>query len=124
MVLSGWKEIAGYLHCGVRTVQRWEADGLPVHRPAPYKRSHVIAHSDELDRWVKNGSSLDAPYPKLTASLTTAQKLYQENQLRIAELRAHVSRLRNGVANLQARRARNFAPLDMAARAEVEELAG
>jgi len=34
MILSGWKEIASYLHCGVRTVQRWEVDGLPIYRPA------------------------------------------------------------------------------------------
>ena len=31
--LNGWKEIAGFLGKGVRTVQRWERElGLPVHR--------------------------------------------------------------------------------------------
>jgi hypothetical protein len=30
--LEGWKEIATYLRRGVRTVQRWERDGLPVRR--------------------------------------------------------------------------------------------
>ncbi len=33
MVLVGWKDIAGYLCCCTRTVQRWEKRGLPVHRP-------------------------------------------------------------------------------------------
>lgn len=68
MILSGWKEIAGYLHCGVRTVQRWEAEGLPIHRPSPAKRSHVIAHSEELDRWVRNGCS-ELGYPHVSAQL-------------------------------------------------------
>jgi hypothetical protein len=34
MILKGWKDIAKYLGCGVRTVQRWEKLGLPVRRPA------------------------------------------------------------------------------------------
>ncbi len=99
MILSGWKEIAGYLHCGVRTVQRWEAEGLPVHRPAPYKRSHVIAHSEELDCWVRNGSSPDSEYQKLSTSLATAQKLYDENRARIAELQERVLRLLEELAS-------------------------
>ena len=53
MVLSGWKEVSDYLRCGVRTVQRWEKNALPVHRPLPGKRSHVIAYSEELDWWVR-----------------------------------------------------------------------
>ena len=107
MVLSGWKEIAQYLHCGVRTVQRWEGEGLPVHRPSPHRRSHVIAHSEELDRWIRTGSH--APdYPKLSASLTVAQKLHLENRARIAELQARVLRLRERVEELRARRTRNL----------------
>ena len=31
-VVIGWKGIAKYLGSGVRTVQRWELIGLPVHR--------------------------------------------------------------------------------------------
>jgi chromosome segregation ATPase len=33
----------------VRTVQRWEGIGLPVHRPG--KRSQVIAFAEEIDGW-------------------------------------------------------------------------
>ncbi len=124
MILSGWKEIAGYLHCGVRTVQRWEAAGLPVHRPAPYKRSHVIAHSEELDCWVRNGSSPDSEYQKLSASLATAQRLYDENRARIAELQQRVLRLRDGVAALRERRTGNFAVGRMTPPPEMEELVG
>ena len=124
MILSGWKEIAGYLHCGVRTVQRWEERGLPVHRPVPYKRSHVIAHSEELDRWIRSGGSAVSEYPKLTASLTTAQKLYCENRARVAELHERVLRLSEEVAELKARRNRSCAVANITARAEIEELAG
>lgn len=108
MILSGWKEIATYLHCGVRTVQRWEARGLPVHRPAPHKRSHVIAHSEELDRWVRNGSTPTSEYPTLIASLNVARKLSAEHRARLAELRQRVFELRQGVAAIRERRTRRF----------------
>jgi phage terminase Nu1 subunit (DNA packaging protein) len=103
MILSGWKEIASYLHCGVRTVQRWEMDGLPVRRPLPGKRSHVIAHSEELDRWVRYGNAV-IEYPHLSASLTRAQRLHAEARTRIVELNARIARLRDEVAELHARR--------------------
>lgn len=52
-ILNSWKEIAGYLGRGVRTVQRWEAQlGLPVHRPAGKEHSAVLAFSSELDQWL------------------------------------------------------------------------
>ena len=123
MILSGWKEIAQYLHCGVRTVQRWETEGLPVHRPLPHKRSHVIAHSEELDRWVRTGSHVRLDYPKLSASLMTAQRLYEENRARIAELREAVLRLSEGVAQLRARRNRNLVPAQVTPGVRMEELA-
>ena len=53
--LSGWKEIAGHLGKGVRTVQRYERwSGLPVRRPAGKPSGGaVIATKVELDGWVK-----------------------------------------------------------------------
>lgn len=52
-VLHSWKEIARYLGCGVRTVQRWEHDlGMPVRRPRGEIRSAVIALTSELDDWL------------------------------------------------------------------------
>ena len=52
-LLSSWKEIAHYLHRGVRTVQRWETDlGLPVRRPRGKRHSSVIANRAELDAWM------------------------------------------------------------------------
>ena len=52
-ILSGWKEIAGYLGKGVRTVQRYEMElGLPVRRPAGKSYGSVVATKAELDAWV------------------------------------------------------------------------
>jgi excisionase family DNA binding protein len=43
-ILNSWKEIAGYLGRGVRTVQRWEQElHLPVHRMGKGRRSPVFA---------------------------------------------------------------------------------
>jgi len=50
-VLSGWKEIANHLHQGVRTVQRWELIGLPIHRMRIGGRSPVIGFAEELNAW-------------------------------------------------------------------------
>jgi len=50
---QSWKEIAQYMGRGVRTVQRWEAFGLPVHRPAGRERSAVFAIEHELDTWMQ-----------------------------------------------------------------------
>lgn len=52
-VLRSWKEIAAYLHCAVRTAQRWEAQlGLPVHRLRAQHRDAVISDRKELDEWL------------------------------------------------------------------------
>jgi hypothetical protein len=46
VLLTGCKEIANYLHCRVRTSQRWELEGLPIERPIPGRRSHLVADSE------------------------------------------------------------------------------
>ena len=53
MILNSWKDIAKYLGCGVRTVQRWEKLGMPVRRPKKGIRSAVLAISGEIDAWLK-----------------------------------------------------------------------
>ncbi len=49
--LESWKEIAAYLRRDVRTVQRWERDGLPVHRHQRAQRPIPYAYKHELDAW-------------------------------------------------------------------------
>jgi hypothetical protein len=51
-LLCGWKEIAEFLHLTVRTAQRWETVGLPVHRAYESERSPVLASRHELEQWV------------------------------------------------------------------------
>lgn len=58
--LDSWKEIATYLGRDLRTVRRWEENGLPVHRVPGGERRAVFAYRGEIDAWMKgqgNGSS-------------------------------------------------------------------
>jgi hypothetical protein len=51
--LTSWKEIATYMHSGVRTVQRYEREmGLPVRRPTGKARGAVMATCAEIDGWI------------------------------------------------------------------------
>jgi tetratricopeptide (TPR) repeat protein len=50
--LESWKDIANYLHRGVRTVQRWEKEeGLPVYRHLHTKLGTVYSYKVEVDAW-------------------------------------------------------------------------
>jgi hypothetical protein len=52
--LTSWKEIAQHLGKGVRTVQRWEREGLPVRRPKDGQKGRVLAFAEEIDGWVRS----------------------------------------------------------------------
>ena len=52
--LTCWKEIAEYLHQGLRTVQRYEQMGLPVRRLQRPEKASVLAFSDEIDVWMRS----------------------------------------------------------------------
>lgn len=56
MILSGWKEIAQYLRCGVRSAQRWQSMGLPVRHLHSGHRAPVVADSEEIDAWTRGGA--------------------------------------------------------------------
>src|SRR5436305_7399069 len=49
--LDSWKAIAGYLKRDLRTVRRWEQEGLPVHRHMHKSRASVYAFKSEIDAW-------------------------------------------------------------------------
>src|SRR5688500_10165559 len=51
-LLTSWKEIAAFFGRDVRTVQRWEREGLPVHRRPGARRSGVFAYPEEMERWL------------------------------------------------------------------------
>jgi|SRR5215469_2543864 len=80
MVLSGWKEISQYLGCGVRTAQRWEHAGLPIHRPLPGGRSHIVADSKDLDSWVQYSFAWRSKNADLLVHLERAHKLRADLQ--------------------------------------------
>jgi TolB-like protein/Tfp pilus assembly protein PilF len=63
-MLSSWKEIASYLGRTVRTCQRLEALGLPIHRLDGSPKAHVFAYPRELDAWLAKKIDERAQPPK------------------------------------------------------------
>lgn len=83
--LTSWKEIANYLGKGVRTVQRWEAEGLPVRRPNARDHGIVSALPNELDAWLesrKGNSPAARPMPCPTVVLNCHEVIDANRNLR------------------------------------------
>jgi CheY-like chemotaxis protein len=59
-LLQSWKEIAVYMRRGVRTIQRWEELGMPIHRIGDGVRAPVFAFAGELDEWMQSQSGKPA----------------------------------------------------------------
>ena len=57
--LHGWKEIAAYVGKGVRQAQRWEKQGMPVHRVQGMD-GVVYAFRHEIDEWRRRSPQPDA----------------------------------------------------------------
>src|SRR5579875_711317 len=49
--LDSWKAIASHLHRDIRTVQRWQREGLPVYRHRHFKYGSIYAYKTEVDSW-------------------------------------------------------------------------
>ena len=60
VVLNSWKEISQYMGRSVRTLQRWERFGLPIHRPTGNDKSSVYALPHELQRWLAKGKPAES----------------------------------------------------------------
>jgi hypothetical protein len=56
-ILKGWKEIAGYLHCGQKTAYRWWKErGLPILTAVSHTdKAPILASKRALDAWLKGG---------------------------------------------------------------------
>jgi hypothetical protein len=110
-VLNSWKEIAAYLHCSVRSVQRWARTlGLPTHRATSARRGSVFAFASELDFWVRrlpmNGTSTSStfgtPAEQTRALLRASESLRAEVQRSRDELTAAISQLSLSVQKVSA----------------------
>jgi phage terminase Nu1 subunit (DNA packaging protein) len=88
-IVNSWKENATYMDRGVRTVQRWENNGLPIRRLGTGKRAPVFAFAVEIDQWLRKHPS--AASPEYKAPQSDTRKLLAESQLLVSSLR------RNGV---------------------------
>lgn len=100
-ILNGWKEIANYLNRGVRTVQRWEEIGCPIHRPHNRKRSAVMALPAEIDEWVHStASGNDSPEGLIPRLKTRLAELERENE----RLRAALERAQRGEGSISPER--------------------
>ena len=74
--LSSWKEIAGYLHREVRTVQRWEKhEGLPIHRHRHRRGNSVYAYKLELNDWWNREARSVEVEPSQTLSQAGSSKV-------------------------------------------------
>src|SRR5688572_18654176 len=79
--LTGWQEIADYLKTSVRTAQRRENEGLPIHRPGNSERGPkgaVYAYPSEINDWVRGkseASEIEDPLPIPTVSATRRETL-------------------------------------------------
>jgi hypothetical protein len=96
--LTSWKEIAEYMRCGVRTVQRYEREfGLPVRRPTGKSRGSVMATRAEIDAWVAAGPIRETFRLTRTElnSLTRSQaKKLEDGVIAMRKLKAEMLALR------------------------------
>ena len=84
-LLSSWKEVASYLNRGMRTVQRWERFGLPVHRMGDSSRAPVFAFANEIEGWLRNAPSSLGLTNNHDARLSTQRAKLTSRQRRLIE---------------------------------------
>lgn len=105
VLLSGWKEIASHLRCGVRTAQRWAANGLPVQRVGSGPRAHVMADSELIDRWIRHGGRLQMDNAKAEDLIRHSSKLLKEIEELRKSLQEGVRSLHRGISMLRIKQA-------------------
>jgi hypothetical protein len=85
--LTGWKEIAAYLKCGVRTAQRWQLEyHLPIARVRTKRKGLVMAESERLDDWIRN-----RPLLKSKPILQASQLFHEITRQAVEFVRAEVN---------------------------------
>jgi hypothetical protein len=84
-ILNSWKEIATYLNRGVRTVQRWENEGLPIRRVGAGNRAPVFAFTVDIDKWLRKYGTA-APTEHVTSPQSHSRKLLAESERLVSTL--------------------------------------
>jgi len=104
VILTGWKEIATHLRYGMRTVQRWERNGLPVKRVNHSPRSPVVADAEELDAWILHRVQLPPGASReRTDNLQRARELRRKSQEIRKELLVRMEILKKTLAEARAK---------------------
>jgi phage terminase Nu1 subunit (DNA packaging protein) len=101
MLLNGWKAIANYLQSGVRTVQRWEGEGLPILRPRGGTSGHVVAYTADLDRWMKRSSNGASRHCNLETEIERTRQLLLTMSRERVQMHARLHELRGELASLR-----------------------
>ena len=111
MILTVWKQISQHLGYGVRTVQRWEGQGLPIKRVTKSPRSPVVADSEQLDAWILRGKGLPPGTPfDLLRNLERARELRDEVERARTALHQRMASLRKEIAAIHTKRRGLYPP--------------
>jgi hypothetical protein len=70
---------------GVRTVQRWETEGLPIRRVGAGNRAPVFALTADIDKWLRKHRTAAAP-DHITSPQSDRRKLLAESERLVSTL--------------------------------------
>lgn len=99
-ILTGWKQIAGYLERTPRTAQRWAREAhMPIRHLLGRRRSPVIAIKHEIDDWVRsrdlgNANHTPAVQSPARSDLRTSLLLHQQLVQKMTQARRSLSSTR------------------------------
>lgn len=103
MMLSGWKEIAQYLRCSLRSAQRYQSIGLPIKRLHP-GRGPVVAYSEDIDAWVRGLLSRSKGARTTPTNVMRSRELRAQVERSTEKLRKMVEELMKTVESIQAKK--------------------
>jgi hypothetical protein len=103
VILTGWKEISRHLRFGVRTVQRWQDEGLPVKRISNSRRSPVVADSEQLDAWILHRRLPPGAPPTLLEKRERVVEMQRTLEEHRKEFQVRVRVFKKQVAEFQAK---------------------
>lgn len=122
MILSGWKEIAHHLRCGVRSAQRWERLGLPIKRLSGSRRGIVIADSEQLDSWRRYNAFWRTKNLDILANVERAKQLRKEIREAVELLRSRREALRKELGEIRGKRRKKSPSPERSKRHEASHL--